>query len=454
MRNPKRRARKLPAAVHLRWKMPHFNIPIKKIKEQAGQLFQRVSNHIKTHKKASLLAASAFVLLITVTTLVLTAKPASAQTTPLIQAAASSIAQAKALSETASFAGQDEQSQDVPETVIEGGQYALVDNGQAEDEETQPMEEIKVEAEKVDSIARLNPGDNNEQVRRLQKRLIKLEYLDSDETTTFYGPATENAIQLFQRSHDLQIDGIAGEDTQKLLFSADAKPYVIKSGDRGTDVKAAQERLYELNYLKNKTTGYYGVETEQAVKAFQKRNNLQDDAKIGTLTRYLLYSPKAKEAPKPAPPSKPATTSKPGVKTTPKPATPAKNPDEKGVSAFLSFAKQQLGKKYVRSTEGPNTFDCSGFVYYCLRNSGVSTSRYSAAGFYEVSKWPKVSRGSLQKGDLLFFKSDSGSRISHTGIYLGGNEFIHAIPSEGKVVISTLSLPYWNRNYVGARRVY
>ena len=115
-----------------------------------------------------------------------------------------------------------------------------------------------------------------------------------------------------------------------------------------------------------------------------------------------------------------------------------------------------LGKPYSWSDESPSKgFDCSGLVYFCLRTCGVSTSRYSASGFSSVSKWTEItSIGDLQKGDLLFFKNDTSTRVSHTGIYAGGGKFIHASSSAGKVITSYISTSYWTRNFVNARRVF
>jgi cell wall-associated NlpC family hydrolase len=84
---------------------------------------------------------------------------------------------------------------------------------------------------------------------------------------------------------------------------------------------------------------------------------------------------------------------------------------------------------------------------------GISTARYSANGFSGVENWEKISRNSLQPGDLVFFKSDGSSRISHTGIYLSDGEFINASRSDGVVKISMMT-GYYDRNFVMARRVY
>ncbi|MBS5517136.1 MAG: peptidoglycan-binding protein [Clostridiales bacterium] len=299
----------------------------------------------------------------------------------------------------------------------------------------------------------LTPGTTSEEVRILQERLMELNYMESDLPTGFYGSITKEAIQYFQRANKLKIDGVAGEETLKLLFSGDAKKYTIFPGDSGSDVSSLQRRLKALNYFDGNVTGFFGSETTSAVKAFQKANKLTADGVVGTRTRERLYSEKAVEAPETSKPSKPSSTPKP----TQKPSTPGKDDNDGSMSAnvsnFLKVAKAQQGKRYVLGAEGPNSFDCSGFVYYCLRSVGVSTGRLSAQGYANTTKWPSVSTSSLKAGDLLFF-SDGGSRITHTGIYIGGGQMIHASSGQGKVIISSIQTSYWQKNLRSARRVF
>lgn len=65
---------------------------------------------------------------------------------------------------------------------------------------------------------------------------------------------------------------------------------VLKLGDTSDDVKKMQEKLIELGYDVSKATGYFGTETEAAVKAFQKKNDLEDDGIAGKGTLSKLYS--------------------------------------------------------------------------------------------------------------------------------------------------------------------
>ena len=333
----------------------------------------------------------------------------------------------------------------------------------------------------VSQFTLLQENDDYPTVSQLQNRLMELGYLDSDEPTTVFNAATTVAVSLFQRTISEPMDGVATGELQEHLFSAEARPYEIKLGDSGTDVESMQSRLNELGYYNDKINGYFGVATEEALRAFQVKNKITEDSVFNVEDRDLIYSPQARPkidptptpTPKPTakPTQKPTTTKKPtstssgstSTTTTQAPTvTQAPSTEEVSYTAsyspdgLVSVASAMLGKPYSWSEESPSKgFDCSGLVYFCLRTCGVSTSRYSAAGFSSVSKWAEItSTGDLQKGDLVFFKNDTSDRVSHTGIYIGGGKFIHASSSSGKVITSSISTSYWTRNFVNGRRVF
>ena len=303
-----------------------------------------------------------------------------------------------------------------------------------------------------DSADKYYPGDRGDEIERIQQRLKDLEYYDYSSITGYYGPVTEKSVMRFQRTNDLTEDGIAGPNTLELLYSDNAKYFCIYPGDRGEDVSLIQARLKTLGYYTySNITGYFGTVTEQALKQFQAQSGLTADAKAGRNTRARLFSENA--------PSWDGVDRIGGDGSdddSDSDDDSGSEPEEpvSSVDKMLAFANQQLGKKYVYSTEGPNTFDCSGFVYYVLKYMGISTRRYSAAGFSNVESWEKITQQrDLKPGDLLFFRSTSSSRIGHTGIYLGNGEFIHASSSGGCVKISTMT-NYYDRNFELARRVF
>lgn len=120
---------------------------------------------------------------------------------------------------------------------------------------------------------------------------------------------------------------------------------------------------------------------------------------------------------------------------------------------IIEYAKTLLGKKYVWADEGPNTFDCSGFTWYVYKNvAKISLPRSSKEqGVYGTY----INKKDLQPGDLVFFDTVGAmdNVISHAGIYLGNNQFIHASSSQGKVVISQLDSDYYSKVFVNGRRV-
>lgn len=119
---------------------------------------------------------------------------------------------------------------------------------------------------------------------------------------------------------------------------------------------------------------------------------------------------------------------------------------------IVEYAKKYLGCKYVYGGSGPNTFDCSGFTMYVLRNFGVTLS-HSATAQSRVGTY--VAKENLQPGDLVFFTDyETGSGIGHCGIYIGDGNFIHASSGTGYCVkISTLASGSYQKRYETARRV-
>ena len=126
-------------------------------------------------------------------------------------------------------------------------------------------------------------------------------------------------------------------------------------------------------------------------------------------------------------------------------------PSTNKVQAVIDLAHKQLGKPYVWGAEGPNSFDCSGLIYYVYKNAaGITLPRTSSA---QYSAGVAVSRSNLKAGDLIFSSTDGTGNITHVAIYVGDGQMIHA-PRNGKNVEKvSISNSYWNKAYVGARRV-
>lgn len=115
----------------------------------------------------------------------------------------------------------------------------------------------------------------------------------------------------------------------------------------------------------------------------------------------------------------------------------------------IDLLEKQVGKKYVWGATGPNSFDCSGLVQYIYKTAlGKDIPRVSA----DQSKFGKaVDKKDLQVGDLVFFDTMNKGKVSHVGMYIGNNEFIHASNAKDGVKKSELS-GYYEKKYTNARR--
>lgn len=113
----------------------------------------------------------------------------------------------------------------------------------------------------------------------------------------------------------------------------------------------------------------------------------------------------------------------------------------------ISVAKNNLGVKYKWAGTNPNGFDCSGLVTYSFGQADVNLPR-TAGEMYNVGT--KVT--SLQPGDLLFYATSGGKKVTHVAIYLGDGQMIHSATSKG-VSIASLNNSYWKPRFIGAKRI-
>ncbi|RIW31821.1 peptidoglycan endopeptidase [Bacillus salacetis] len=131
-------------------------------------------------------------------------------------------------------------------------------------------------------------------------------------------------------------------------------------------------------------------------------------------------------------------------------STPAPPATGKAFDAakLINEARSHMGTPYVWGGASDGGFDCSGFIHYVYNQAGLKMGRLSSGGYYNRSYYvnqPEV-------GDLVFFENTYKKGISHLGIYLGGNQFIHA--GDDGVTISSLNNSYWKSHFDGFKRFY
>ncbi|MCQ2415890.1 MAG: peptidoglycan-binding protein [Lachnospiraceae bacterium] len=308
-------------------------------------------------------------------------------------------------------------------------------------------------------------GDKSELVQKYQQRLIALGYL-YDEADGTFGAGTQSAVMQFQSRNDQIVDGYLGPDTRIALESPNAKPFGLRLGDKSSSVTNAQKRLAHYGYLpSNLVTGYYGEITVNAVVAFQECNGLSADGTVGIQTMTKLLSDTAVK--KPA--GVTVDTNKGGEQASSQAAaqqTAASQHSDAGsaqgqeivkpsapevisagAQSLINVASTKLGCPYVWGSKGPGSFDCSGFVYWCLNQVGVSQSYLTSSGWRNPGRYEKVSSfDSIRAGDIVVVSG-------HVGIAAGGGTIIDASSSNGRVVHRSLS-DWWRNNFITAWRIF
>jgi len=152
-----------------------------------------------------------------------------------------------------------------------------------------------------ETVVVIKSGSRGSAVLSLQKRLVELAYYTS-RLDGVYLEDDINAVRAFQKNNGLTVDGVAGYQTQSLLYSEEAVggdvgqttlSTTLRYGDSGDNVITLQNRLIELGYLTGTADGQFGAKTKIALVAFQKANNLVRDGVAGTATQSVLFSDSA-----------------------------------------------------------------------------------------------------------------------------------------------------------------
>ena len=119
----------------------------------------------------------------------------------------------------------------------------------------------------------------------------------------------------------------------------------------------------------------------------------------------------------------------------------------------VACAKQYIGCPYKSGAIGPDAFDCSGLVYTVMREGAKLQMPRSVKAIYSKAKTIKLSQA--EEGDLVFFKTTGDGSISHIGIFIGKNQFIHAASSGANtgVIVSSLKERYYENSFAGVGRV-
>lgn len=119
--------------------------------------------------------------------------------------------------------------------------------------------------------------------------------------------------------------------------------------------------------------------------------------------------------------------------------------------SIANFALQFQGYAYVWAGNTPSGFDCSGFTQYVVLNTLGIDIGHGTAG--QMNYGYGVDWGNWAPGDLVYFAGTYGPGITHTGVYIGDGQMIHAENESTGVTISSLYSDYYASHYYGAIRL-
>lgn len=121
-------------------------------------------------------------------------------------------------------------------------------------------------------------------------------------------------------------------------------------------------------------------------------------------------------------------------------------------AAMIAEAEKYLGYPYVWGGSSPSTsFDCSGFVCWVINHSGVgNVGRTTAQGIFNYTT--PIAPSEAKPGDIIFFTGtyDSGSAVSHVGIYVGNGMMIHC---GNPISYASVNTPYWQSHFYAYGRL-
>ena len=119
--------------------------------------------------------------------------------------------------------------------------------------------------------------------------------------------------------------------------------------------------------------------------------------------------------------------------------------------SLYGFIEDWYGVRYRMGGNDKSGIDCSAFVQRLYENVFCTNLVRTALEQFHMCRFV-LSQDSLEEGDLVFFHTRGKKRVTHVGIYLMNNFFVHASSSQG-VMISSLNEDYWSRYYAGAGKV-
>lgn len=215
---------------------------------------------------------------------------------------------------------------------------------------------------------------------------------------------------------------------------------IIAQGAQGAEVTDLQRKLQNHGYNLN-VDGVYGADTQKSVIAFQNAQGWNADGIVDAPTLNALNHSSGAAS---------NTTNHAAQSAQPVQTAAVNTANTANNGSTVAIAKSLVGSPYVFGGTTPSGFDSSGFINYVFSKQGIQLNR-THAGMWANDG---VHVGAPAVGDVVFFADTYKSGVSHSGIYIGNNQMIHAGTESTGVEITSPSEwdYYWSKHYIGAKR--
>lgn len=308
----------------------------------------------------------------------------------------------------------------------------------------------------------LNYGEHGEAVRVLQEKLNKLSYFD-DKIDGEFDILTEHALKKFQKDHGIIITGQADMHTLQVIIKAEREKYIdqlidksdtISRGMVSEDVRIVQEALAYFGYYKGEIDSSYGPLTAKAIRIAEEKHSIDLTKEITqtqlqtlhTTVQHTIDNAKKEKPKNETIENNNNNDSQPVVVEVITKEEPKKvEVQHTSNGGAVNVARSLIGTPYVWGGESLSGFDCSGFIQYIFKTQNVTVPR-TVSDMWNFT----TPVGNPSIGDLVFYETYKPGP-SHMGIYIGNNKFIHA--GTNGVEVTDMSYPYWQKRYLGAKRV-
>lgn len=240
------------------------------------------------------------------------------------------------------------------------------------------------------------------------------QYLEGSQTLTAVAQQQANGETWYRLANGGYVPARFVSTTPVAVTPQPAAPQSNEASVASTSTNAANDSAAASSAAASQAAASQAAASQAAANAAQ-----QAPANQTNVTKTQVNANQAQQQ---------TVTATPAVNTSNQTAAVSASRQAK-IQAVIAIAEQQVGKPYVWGGKGPNSFDCSGLMYYAFLNgAGVNIGGWTVP---QESSGTQVSLSALQPGDLLFWGGHGATY--HVALYIGGGTMIQA-PQPGQNV--------------------